>query len=369
MGGGISMPDGSELMYPEERTPHEVIVRANIALVFIKPHAHTPQCIDFVRKELRAYKGLAILGECDMAGSRIAERGIVDKHYAEIFKNALCAKPSELDVTDERKKAFKDKFGVDWDEAVNASLVLNARDCALKLGTQTKGDAEPEPLAPKDLFNQWQACGDKLKMAPGAYVGRLKRGSATEGEDIVGDLEEDDATESLFVIDGFYPALREKFIKEESNIHLFVVAFDPKVVSWAHFRSQVVGSTDPTKAAEGSLRASILANYEKLGLKEPPDNTDNGVHGSAGPLEALKERTIWLDFTMDKDPTGSKLLELAVWDESKRQLVEGLLDNPVATMHNGQRGAVFDLTEDKDTPDLYLLANNLAFASALESVA
>lgn len=361
------MPDGSELTHPEERISHEVIVRANVALIFIKPHAHTPQCIDFVRKELRAFKGLAILGECDMAGSRIAERGLVDKHYAEIFKNAMCAKPSELAVTDERKQAFKDKFGADWDEAVKTGSVLNARDCALKLGTPTKGDAEPEPIPAKDLFNQWQTCGEKLKMAPGAYVGRLKRGAAAEGED--GDLEEDDATESLFVIDGFYPALREKFMKLDSNIHLLVVAFDPKELSWAHFRSQVVGSTDPTKAAEGSLRANILANYEELGLKEPPDNTDNGVHGSAGPLEALKERIVWLDFSVDNDPTGSKLLELAVWDESKRQLVESLLENPVATMHNGQHGAVFDLTEDKDTPDLYLLANNLAFAAALESVA
>ena len=34
----------------------------------------------------------------------------------------------------------------------------------------------------------------------------------------------------------------------------------------------------------------------------------------------------------------------------------------------GKKGSAFDLLEDKDTPDMYELANNVAFAAELEGV-
>ncbi|MEM6730824.1 MAG: hypothetical protein AAF658_04670, partial [Myxococcota bacterium] len=104
-------------------------MRANIALVFIKPHAHTPACIEFVRNELA--KKTRILGESDM--QNISDE-IVDQHYAEISKHANGV-PAELPVTD---AAFNEKFGFPWDP----SCVFNAADAAAKLG----GD---EPLSSK----------------------------------------------------------------------------------------------------------------------------------------------------------------------------------------------------------------------------
>ena len=52
MGAGLSLPDGSELKAPEERIAHDVNVRANMALVFVKPHAYQPDAIEFVKNEL-----------------------------------------------------------------------------------------------------------------------------------------------------------------------------------------------------------------------------------------------------------------------------------------------------------------------------
>lgn len=318
------MPDGSELRAPEERVPHDVSVRANVALVFIKPHAHTPACIEFVRSELA--KKLYILGESDL--QEITDE-LVDKHYAEISKHAACVPPEV------KKDAFQDKFGVAWE----ACEVATPSEAAAKLGTD-------EPLSSKDLFHQWQTC-DKVKVCSGAYVGRIKAG------------DEDD--ENLFVVNGFYPYLREKFTA--GTIRLFVVAFDPKVVTWAQFRSEIIGATNPATASASSLRAQILANYETLGLKEPPDNTDNGVHGSAGPLEALKERMLWLGFSLDTDPTAVKLTELAVWDPSRHHILENLLTNPVI-----DNTPIFDLTEDKDTPEVAILVNKLAFNDVLSAL-
>lgn len=58
--------------------------------------------------------------------------------------------------------------------------------------------------------------------------------------------------------------------------------------------SQVLGSTDPVIAAEGSLRKSIFTDWKKMGLASEPNVGDNGVHASASPFEALCERLNWV---------------------------------------------------------------------------
>ena len=52
MGQVGSLPDGSELKEPEEKVSPSTLVNANFGLVFVKPHAHKPDCIEFVKDEL-----------------------------------------------------------------------------------------------------------------------------------------------------------------------------------------------------------------------------------------------------------------------------------------------------------------------------
>lgn len=368
MGQSCSLPDGSDLKAPEERIAHDVMVRANLALVFVKPHAYTPTAIDFVRKELLAVKGLAVLGECSMTGEQIAEGDLVDKHYDHIASASLKALPAELEISDERKAAFAEKFGMPWDESVGNGTVLNATDCALKLGTpaEAEGGGEAEPLAANQLLNMWLT-SEKIKMAKDTYVARVKGGSGDPDGDDYDDVSANEGEGSLFVVNGFYPALKNQFTKADANVRLFVVAFDPATMTWAKFRADVVGATNPADAAPSSIRAKMAAQYENLGIPEAPNNTNNGIHASASPLEALKERMVWLDFKIDQDPTGSKLVELAVWDEAKRSVIDDLLTNPTVDVA-GFKGKAFDLLEDKDTPEMYVLANNVAFQTELAGI-
>ena len=108
------------------------------------------------------------------------------------------------------------------------------------------------------------------------------------------------------------------------------------------------------------LGRSSSSSGTRSDLPEQPNGTDNGVHASAGPLEALKERLLWCGFDLEKDPTGSRLVQLAVWDESRHPAINELLENPDVDVA-GFKGKAFDLLENKDTPDLYVLANNVAF--------
>ena len=69
MGQVGSLPDGSELKEPDEKVSPSTLVNANFGLVFVKPHAHKPDCIEFVKDELS--KKVKILGGCSIGADAI----------------------------------------------------------------------------------------------------------------------------------------------------------------------------------------------------------------------------------------------------------------------------------------------------------
>merc|ERR1712060_621849 len=99
-------------------------------------------------------------------------------------------------------------------------------------------------------------------------------------------------------------SMRSRFTAPGTSIYYYVVEFDPATVSWADFRSNVIGPTDPSQAPEGSCRGLIMSKWEELGLTEAPNKGDNGVHASASAFEGLAERINWLELDAKADPTG-----------------------------------------------------------------
>lgn len=63
---------------------------------------------------------------------------------------------------------------------------------------------------------------------------------------------------SMYVVNGFYMAMRGKFVGADKSIKCYVLEWDERHFSWEAFRSKIIGATDPTKAAEGSLRQVIM---------------------------------------------------------------------------------------------------------------
>ena len=58
---------------------------------------------------------------------------------------------------------------------------------------------------------------------------------------------------------------------------------------WAVLRNEMTGATNPARAAQGSIRRMLLRDKKfKLGLVDV-STSNNGVHCSAGPLEAMVE--------------------------------------------------------------------------------
>mmetsp|Transcript_34213 Transcript_34213/g.82831 ORF Transcript_34213/g.82831 Transcript_34213/m.82831 type:complete len:350 (+) Transcript_34213:247-1296(+) len=148
-------------------------------------------------------------------------------------------------------------------------------------------------------------------------------------------------TGDLYVINGFYMSMREKFVAEGASIYYMVVEWDEKDLSWADFRGKVLGSTDPTTAEKGSLRATILETYKELGLKSEPNTGDNGVHASASPFEGLCERLNWAEVKLEEDAFGKALLDMKL----EKEVVEGWTKDPQVEV-DGKMTSLFDTMED-----------------------
>lgn len=288
----------------------------NRALIFIKPHAVTEGFAEFVEKFLRAHH-VRLSKALRISAAEIGKREIVDRHYFAIARTAVFSRPGDYNIGESAKDRFRNAFGLTWEEALEQGRVLNSVEMQERLGG----------ISGIELNEIWQA-EPQVKMAPGLYAGYFR------GKD-------------LFCINGFYPGQREVFTSEGAEVILYEGSFDPGALSWKDFRQSVIGATDPEKAAPGSLRSRLLESFIAFGLTVRPEMSKNGVHASAGPLEGLRERMVWLGIDPTEDPFARALLEGGI----SRKRFKELLENPVVRLGE-ETGPIFDLTEDLDSSEV-----------------
>merc|ERR1719324_1996045 len=253
---------------------------SNSAFVFIKPHAVTGKVKALAKAGLQA-KGIKILAEGSLSGETIDEKKLIDQHYYAIASKATILKPHELNVPADK---FEAQFGISWQAALDSGKVFNAMDGCKHLGIDAdQMDAE---------WGKTKKAKKLIKFGGGFYCG----------------LVEVDGKEPVYVFNGFFMSMRSKFTKPGTEIYWYSVEWDSAALSWADFRGNVLGPTDPAEAPKDSLRGQILAQWEELGLKAQPDVGDNGMHASASPFEAFAERNNWLSKPIQEDQFGKMML-------------------------------------------------------------
>jgi nucleoside diphosphate kinase len=162
----------------------------------------------------------------------------------------------------------------------------------------------------------------------------------------------------IFVINGFYMAMREKYTKPGESIHYYLVEWDPAKLSWEDFRGKTLGATDPATAADGSLRKAIFTGWQGLGLKAEPNVGDNGVHASASPFEALAERLNWCGAKLETDAFGKAMLDSGI----PKDTIMAWTKDPQVNFE-GKKASLFDLLEDLDYDECLAKAQAIAGVS------
>jgi len=299
--------------------------KINQAVVFTKPVHHLGLSLmpAQLAEETKAFlegKCFRIVFSKPMTGSDLAERDIIKQHYLMYSKAAYVGSVDELELSDEAKARFESSFGKSWQAETGKVLGSPALQ-------QEKG------IGSHELYLRWnEQFANRLtcKVQDGVIMAWLA------------DLD-------CYCINAFYPAMEENFYNPATDMTYYVVEFDPEEISWERFRRNILGATDASKAEPESFRGRLYADY---GVDFP--GRDNFVHGSAGPLEGLVERTIHEpDFDMAANPVGRYLLERGVGLEAFRNWKS---NQPIA-----QLGGLFDATREKDTAEVLDLLAEIQF--------
>jgi hypothetical protein len=308
----------------------------NHAFCFLKPHAVTAQSEWLVRGYCAA-KGIEVMRCVALAAEQIDAQGLVDQHYGVLATHAMHTLPAALPVSAAKAAAFAAAFDVEWGAAVAAGDAMN---CA-QAGAADLGGCDA-----RECERLWRA-GTVLKLAPGLYIS--------------GFASPVDAARTIFVVNGFYASMRAQFTKPGEKLLVLELRWaEPGGAggggpSWAAFRQECVGATDPASAAPGSLRGLALAQWEALGLAAPPKGAENFLHASAGPAEAAAERRIWLGTAEADDPLLGRCAEGSALLGVLRRWCANEVDEI-----GGKTGPAFDALEEVDTSTMLALATEAA---------
>ena len=285
----------------------------NSAFVFVKPHANTPLTRKLVKEKLTE-AGIDVLSESSIDGKEIDEKQLIDQHYYAIASKATILKAKDIPVPADK---FQEAFGESWEQVLKEGRACNAMEACELFGCSAS-----------ELNDAWQS-NNVVKFGGGFYCAPVSLNGKPE----------------MYVFNAFFMNMRSQFVGEGKAIYYYVVQWDPETLSWSDFRNQLLGPTNPTDAPIGSIRRTILDQYEKLGLSSQPNKGENGVHASASPFEGLAEKLNWLGISIDEDDFGQALLSSGM---PRDRILNWSKDPQVLLNESGDRGSVFDALEDMD---------------------
>lgn len=169
------------------------------------------------------------------------------------------------------------------------------------------------------------------------------------------------AGERVIVLNPFHPQQILHYTAQGRTIVVIECASD---TDWRVLREEMTGSTNPANAVAGSIRRLLLDRKAKLGLHEVA-TASNGVHCSAGPLEAMIEFSRFFSEHAERKPiklADTPFGRLLARHGLKKEIA-ALAKNPLLGKQGGGAYA-FNLTEEKNAEDAADLLVQMAGATA-----
>jgi hypothetical protein len=299
----------------------------NQAVIFTKPIYHLPFSLtaDALRDRVETFlldRGFYIRTRHCVDGQTLRSQGTMDQHYIVYSKAVRLESLDTLIMSEAGLARFEERFGTSWEDEKVAGRLMTTDQLIEKKG-----------LAITDLLEAWEdhlATGQTLKVQSGLIVAFVEAFDA-------------------YLINGFYPAMAERFDHADNVMHYFVVEFDSAECSWESFRKEILGVTNSSKAASTSLRGQLFADFPV----ELP-GSDNFVHGSAGPLEGFAERLVHEEEVgLATSPIGVYLQRRGVSAVTFRAWCAR---KPIVEL-----AALFDLTEEKNSDEILPILDAIDF--------
>ncbi len=159
-------------------------------------------------------------------------------------------------------------------------------------------------------------------------------------------------SEEIYLVNGFHPRQLDHFTRQGRNIIVFILTGN---TDWNIARNDFIGKTNPQEAKPGSIRHELLLRKEMLGL-EAVNSSWNGVHLSAGPVEALVEIIRYSsNFDQNKLIVPDDILfGRMLLKEFGAAVTLKFLENCTLN-YEGKEYTVFDLTEEKNPDEVLKL--------------
>ena len=294
-------------------------VGKNEFLFFIKPEIlvqsdkiQLDKILELIEMKIEAF-GFNIHNIKILSADYLDKYNIIAQHYGVINKIASNA---VANISESAKEKFKELTS----KSINEVKVLGGSEFIEKY---------PHFNA-YSLDFLWQNLENK-KLAGGTYFEPIKI---------------DD--EIIYVINGFHPRQLKHFTEAGRSIVVMTLSSD---ISWTEARSNFIGATNPNNANKGSLRREFLDNKDTLGLSEVSQGV-NGVHLSAGPVEALIElkryNSNFADNNLIKDFSDYS------FGKTLKANFNGQFDaivNNINVSVDGKATSIFDLTEEKNSDE------------------
>lgn len=251
-----------------------------------------------------------------LSAKYLDQNNIVAQHYGII--NQLSQNPKKY-LSETAVSEFKKLYGISINEVnLKGSLEL----------------MKENPTLTVEKLEQLVAGIDIQKLAGGTYVQKI-RVNATDKD-------------FTYVINSFHPKQLMHFIQEKRSIITFTVAGN---TDWKQARTELIGSTNPPAAKDGSIRKELLNQIKTFGLEDVCYSL-NGVHLSAGAIEGLLELIRFnTDFENNRKP---EMDEFRIGKLLKQNFNKSQIDRILANEnfdYNGKTQSVFDITEEKNADE------------------
>ncbi|MBN2144918.1 MAG: hypothetical protein JW774_09870 [Candidatus Aureabacteria bacterium] len=291
-----------------------------------------PEFYKLIMKTLLKDKKTVLTGMKIMNAAHLKQKGMMERHYGVINNVAQNARW----MGDEKLKGIADHFNVPSDH------VVGGLEAVTRINEILRRKSKPEiSITDIEIARMWSKAGKPFKTMPGIY----SKPYTFEGE-------------TFAVVDGFYAAQLNTFYTQGCGILAFSVRLSPDFEVKA--LRDLIGANDPTQAKEGTFRNVFL------GMNSAANVLENGIHGSAGYLEGLRELMNIMGFDLKDTGLFAALREKGHSEQELEEILKILLENPEMFHSRKQKmERVFDCTEELPLDEVVKWIDDLIVTSTL----